>query len=100
MTQTLARGARWVSIFAFDLLRCRLSAHVLMKTIDIVAERGEGGDAAVAASRPHGKGDVAPQNPAAKRMADPAAGIKQPAKKRRRGPHLAPERPPAPMVPG
>ena len=79
-----------------------------MKTVDAVAARGGGGDVAAAGSShgaaagswPHGKGDVAPRNTAAKRTADLVVGTKPPAKKRRHGPQAAPARPPAPMIPG
>lgn len=80
-------------------------AGELMRTVNVVAARGEGGAGAAgssrgaaAASRPHGKEDVAPRNPAAKHAVYPTSGEKSPAKKRQRDPQPAPERRPAPVI--
>ena len=56
-------------------------AGELMRTVDAVAARGGGGTGtagsshgAAEASRPHGKEDVAPRNPAAMRSHPPRRG--------------------------
>lgn len=72
-----------------------------------VASGGGGGAVAARSSRgaaaarwPHGKGDMAPWNPAAKRMVDPTAGTKPPHKTRHHGPLAAPARPTVLLVAG
>ncbi|XP_048567946.1 uncharacterized protein LOC125548368 [Triticum urartu] len=56
--------------------------------------------ASAATSRPHGKADVAPRKPTAKRTADPAAAGRPPVKKRRRAVPVALMRPSVSMVVG
>ena len=80
---------------------------VLMHADDAAPPRGGGGNARAGSSRapagtsrPHGKGNAEPRKPAAKRTADPAAGGKPAAKKRRPAALEAPTRQAIPTMMG
>ena len=81
---------------------------VLTRVAVVMVLGGRGGGAAragssrgtPAASRPHGKDNIAPRAPAMKRAVNPAGGAKPPAKRRCGAPQERAARPAVPVVPG